>query len=142
MAEVSPASTPPADTPVREVMSPGVIALPDDTTIGACARAMYERRTHAVLIVGGDRQPRGWIFHLDILRHLQSDPLTTLAGDAVSQEAAVIDSEATVEEAAERMVSENLTHLLVAKSRGSIPDGVLSSWDVVAFYARFYGHSM
>ena len=40
--------------------SPGVIALSSDTTIGACASAMHERHTHAVLIIDQhSRLPRG-----------------------------------------------------------------------------------
>jgi CBS domain-containing protein len=41
----------PSHASVRDVMSPGVIALSSGTTIGACASAMHERHTHAVLIV-------------------------------------------------------------------------------------------
>jgi CBS domain-containing protein len=140
MAEMRPATALPPDTLVRDVMSPGVIAVPDDTSIGACARVMHERRTHAVLVVGRDRRPRGWILHVDVLEHLQSDPLTTIAGEVVSQEAAVIDPDASVQEAAERMLRENVSHLLVAPTPDSMAEGVLSSWDLISFYARSYGH--
>jgi CBS domain-containing protein len=131
-----------AQTPVRTVMSPGVIALSRDTTIGACASAMRERHTHAVLIVDdASRLPQGWVLHRDILEHIDSDPLTTLAGDAISQDVSLIAPEATVKEAADRMLAEGLTHLLVANSLEAIPEGVISSWDIVAFYASSYGRS-
>jgi CBS domain-containing protein len=127
----------PSRTPVRTVMSPGVIAVSGETTVSACAATMHARQTHAVLVVDErTRQPSGWVFHLDVLRYLREDPLTTRAADVVSQEAAYIDPEDTVEEAAERMVSDGLTHLLVGHGPDSIPEGVLSSWDLVAFYAR------
>ena len=131
-----------AETPVRQAMSRGVIALPEDSTIGACALAMRERRTHAILIVTSEREPLGWIFHLDILRHIAGDPLTTLARDAVSATAEIIEPEVSVQEAAERMVDGKVTHLLVAKSRQSIPEGVLSTWDLVSFFARAFGHAI
>jgi CBS domain-containing protein len=122
---------------VRDVMSPGIIVVAGDTTVAACAAIMYERRTHAVLVVDDrSREPLGWVFHRDVLRHLRSDPLTTVAADVVSAEPAYIDPEATVDEAAERMVQENITHLLVGKSPDRIPEGVISSWDLVAHYAR------
>jgi CBS domain-containing protein len=122
---------------VRDVMSPGIIVVASDTTVAACAAIMYERRTHAVLVVDDrSREPLGWVFHRDVLRHLRSDPLTTVAADVVSAEPAYIDPEATVDEAAERMVQENITHLLVGKSPDRIPEGVISSWDLVAHYAR------
>jgi CBS domain-containing protein len=123
-------------------MSPGVIALSRDTTIGACASAMLDRHTHAVLIVDeSSRLPEGWVFHRDILKHIESDPLTTIAHDAVSQDVSVIAPEATVKEAADRMLSDGSTHLLVASSLEAIPEGVISSWDIVAFYASTYGRS-
>jgi CBS domain-containing protein len=121
---------------VRDVMSPGVIAVPSDTTVRACAETMSERHTHAVLVIDQrTREPMGWVTHLDVLHYLRSDPMTTLAGGVVSQEAAYIDGDATVEEAAERMIRDEATHLLVG-SPSVIPEGVLSSWDLVAHYAR------
>lgn len=121
---------------VRDVMSPGVIAVPSDTTVRACAQTMFERRTHAVLVVDqGSRDPVGWVTHRDVLKYLRSDPMTTLAGGVVSREPAYIDPDATVEEAAEQMVAESTTHLLVGAPE-VLPQGVLSSWDLVAHYAR------
>ena len=79
--------------------------------------------------------------HNDILEHIESDPLTTIAGGAVSQDVAVIAPESTVKEAAELMLSEGRSHLLVASSPEAIPEGVLSSWDIVSFYARSHGRS-
>jgi CBS domain-containing protein len=121
---------------VRDVMSPGVIAVPSDTTVRACAQTMFERRTHAVLVVDQrTRDALGWVTHQDVLRYLRSDPMTTLAGGVISQEPAYIDADATVEEAAEQMIEASTTHLLVG-SPAVIPEGVLSSWDLVAHYAR------
>ena len=121
---------------VRDVMSPGVIAVPSDTTVRACADTMCKRRTHAVLVIDQrSREPLGWVTHLDVLHYLRSDPMTTLAGGVVSKEAAYINGDATVEEAAEQMIRDETTHLLVG-SPTVIPEGVLSSWDLVAHYAR------
>src|SRR5688500_17520156 len=98
-------------------MSPGVIALTSDTTIGACASAMRERHTHAVLIIDrSSRLPQRWVLHSDILEHLESDPLTTIAGRAVSQDVSLIAPESPVKEAADLMLAKGVTHLLVANS--------------------------
>jgi len=130
----------PSQTPVRAVMSPGVIAISGETTVSACAATMHARRTHAVLIVDEvTRTPAGWVFHRDVLKHLHEDPLTTRAADVVSQEATYIDPEETVEEAADRMVAGDLSHVLVGHGPDSIPEGVLSSWDLVAYYAGRVG---
>jgi CBS domain-containing protein len=121
---------------VRDVMSPGVVAVSGQVTAGACADAMHARRTHAVLVINPQtREPIGWVSHRDVLVHILEDPLLTLASRSVSQEAAWIDPAATVEEAARRMQEDDLTHLLVGEP-GEIPEGVISSWDVVGFFAN------
>src|ERR671915_2180575 len=92
---------------VRDVMSPGVIAVPSDTTVRACAQTMFERRTHAVLVIDQrNRDPIGWVTHQDVLKYLRSDPFTTLAGAAVREVPAYIEPDATVEQAADMMVAE------------------------------------
>lgn len=126
----------PSHTPVRAVMSPGIIAVSGDTTLLACAATMAARRTHAVLVVDPrERTPAGWVFHRDVLAHLREDPELTRAADVVSEEAVYIHPEDTVDEAAEQMIREDLTHLLVGHGPDSIPEGVLSSWDLVRYYA-------
>ena len=124
-----------AGVTVREVMSPGVVAVSGELTAGACAEAMHARRTHAVLVIDpANREPIGWVSHRDVLLHILEDPLLTLASTSVSQEPTWIDPSATVEEAAQRMQSEDVSHLLVGEP-GTIAEGVISSWDVVGYYA-------
>jgi CBS domain-containing protein len=84
----------------------------------------------------GSRKPAGWVFHLDVLKHLREDPLTTRAADLVSQQVTYVDPDDTVEDAADRLIAEGLTHLLVGYGPETVPEGVLSSWDVVRHYAR------
>ncbi|MGH2954246.1 MAG: CBS domain-containing protein [Solirubrobacterales bacterium] len=117
-------------------MSPGVIAVSGEATVRRCAQTMATRKTHAVLVIDGrTRTPIGWVLHRDVLGHLRGDPFTTRAAEVVSAEAAYIDPDETVEDAADRMIAEGLTHLLVGYGPEAVPEGVLSSWDVVAHYA-------
>jgi CBS domain-containing protein len=126
----------PSQTPVRSIMSPGVIAISGDTTVRACAATMATRRTHAVLVIDeSTRQPLGWVLHEDVLGHLREDPFTTRAADVVSREATYIHPDDTVEEAADLMIKEGITHLLVGPTPDAIPAGVISSWDLVSYYA-------
>jgi CBS domain-containing protein len=125
-----------ASATVRDVMSPGVVAVSGEATAGACAEAMHARRTYAVLVIDpSTREPLGWVSHRDVLVHILEDPLLTLASRSVSEEPAWIDPSATVEEAARRMQRDELTHLLVGEP-GTIAEGVISSWDVVGFFAN------
>jgi CBS domain-containing protein len=126
----------PSETTVRSVMSPGIIAISGEATVSACAATMAERRTHAVLVVDPvSRTPAGWVFHRDVLKHMREDPFTTRAAAIVSKEAAYIHPEDTVEAAAERMLRDDVTHLLVGSGPDDVPEGVLSSWDLVSFYS-------
>lgn len=129
-------SSPLSRVTVRDVMSPGIVAVSGGSTAGACAVAMHARRTHAVLVIDPQtREPIGWVSHRDVLLHILEDPLLTLASSSVSQQPAWIDPAATVEEAAQRMQREDLTHLLVGEP-GEIAEGVISSWDVVGYFAN------
>jgi CBS domain-containing protein len=124
-----------AGVTVRDVMSPGVVAVSGEVTAGACAEAMHARRTHAVLVINpATSEPIGWVSHRDVLMHILEDPLLTLASRSVSQEPTWIDPAASVEEAARRMQQEDVSHLLVGEP-GTIAEGVISSWDVVGYYA-------
>lgn len=124
-----------AGTTVRDIMSPGVVAVSGEVTAGACAEAMHARRTHAVLVINpATSEPIGWVSHRDVLMHILEDPLLTLASRSVSQQPTWIDPSASVEEAARRMQEEDVSHLLVG-APGTIAEGVISSWDVVGYYA-------
>src|SRR2546423_15430053 len=101
--------TPPA-TPVRSIMSPGIIAMSGEATVAACAAAVSTRRTHAVLIIDpANRVPLGWVFHQDVPGHLRDDPYTTRAADVVSAEASRIPPEETVEVAAATLVDKGIS---------------------------------
>ena len=124
-----------AGVTVRDVMSPGVLAVSGELTAGACAEAMHARRTHAVLVINPvTSEPIGWVSHRDVLMHVLEDPLLTLASASVSQQPTWIEPSASVEEAVRRMQEEDVTHLLVGEP-GTIAEGVVSSWDVVGYYA-------
>jgi CBS domain-containing protein len=124
-----------AGATVRDVMSPGVVAVSGELTAGACAEAMHARRTHAVLVINPTTlEPIGWVSHRDVLMHILEDPLLTLASTSVSKEVTWIDPAASVAEAARRMQEEDVSHLLVGEP-GTIAEGVVSSWDVVGYYA-------
>jgi CBS domain-containing protein len=100
---------------------------------------LAEPRVAAVLILDpAPHRPRGWISEQDVLRLIGEDRLTALAGEALSEAAAFIAPEISVQDAADRMVAEGGTHLLVGSS-DVVTLGVVSLGDIVAFYARVYG---
>jgi CBS domain-containing protein len=133
-----PTSLPP-ETPIREVMSPGVIALSAEAMVIDCAVTMAERRTHAILILDpASHRPRGWISQQDVLRLIGEERLAALAGDALSEAATFIAPDVSVRDAANTMLAEGGTHLLVG-SPDAVALGVVSIGDIVAFYARLYG---
>lgn len=136
------ASVSPADTPVRDVMSPGVIALSSETALSEIALVMCARNVHAVLVIDEiKRDPIGWIHDEDVLEFIDRDPLTTVARDVVSQEAGRIHPEATVQEAAEMMRELGTNHLLVTQGPRAISLGVISAWDLMGFYSRYHGRA-
>ena len=55
--------------------------------------------------------------------------------DDLSVVRAIMREEADKVIAADTMVEQGISHLLVGHGSGTLPEGVLSSWDLVAFYA-------
>ena len=50
------------EVPVRTIMRPGVIAVPEDASLRQAQRAMAAHGVHAVLVVGARQGiPLGWV---------------------------------------------------------------------------------
>lgn len=60
-------------TPVREIMTPGVVAVGPDAPVDDVVGAMLASNVHRLYVVGGDGTLAGVISSGDILRHLRRD---------------------------------------------------------------------
>lgn len=121
------------ETPIRDLMNPGVVAISADASLRAAYRAMAYRRVHAVLVIAPDGRPLGWVTARGLLSHVERDTSLTDIRDAISEEALTIVSSASVAEAIELMQASDSSHLIVVRQPGSFPVGTISDLDIAAF---------
>ncbi len=128
---------------VRDVMTPGVISCPAETPLRVVARMMTAYRVHAV-VVFDDRDDfeleRGWgiVSDLDLVAAGALADERTAGGTAASPLVTVSPAE-TVERAAQLMVENEVTHLVVAEPGARRPAGIISTLDVARAIAAEAG---
>ncbi|MCS6907973.1 MAG: CBS domain-containing protein [Anaerolineales bacterium] len=129
------------DAKVKDFMRPGVLTCRKDTRIGQVAVMLDQHRVHSLMVTDRDGRIVGVITDFDLLagEWLSQDPQSLevmrslTAGDLMSSPVASIDANASIKEAAERMVKEDIRRLLVT-DQGK-PVGVISVSDIVAHIA-------
>jgi CBS domain-containing protein len=121
------------ETPVRHVMTPGVVTIPEDASLRQVYRAMTAHSVRAVLVVGRtEGRPLGWVTARGLLGWIGKDESLASARDAITERATFIDASATAREAVVALLQAGVSHVLVRRSDDSMPEGVLSDLDLVA----------
>lgn len=132
-----PISGPRLDTPLRDLMTPGVVALPDSAALRVVFEAMRDHRIHAVLVV--DRQsaePLGWITSRALLAHAATELGLVTAGTAVDEQVVALEPSATAGEAIERMLASGASRVVVRHAHARLPEGVVTDLDLVELLVR------
>jgi CBS domain-containing protein len=124
-------------TPVRDIMRPGVIMLPDDASVVQAQRALLTHDVHAVLVVeGGTGRPMGWVTSRGLLGWCDRDTQLTRARLAVTEPALTIEPSATARKALELLDGAGAARLLVARRAEGMPEGVVADVDLLRLLAR------
>ena len=124
-------------TPVRDFMRPGVIAVSEDASLRQAERAMVRHGVHAILVLGRTSgRPLGWVTSRGMLRWINHDLGLVQAGRAVSETPTYIEPGATADEAVQALSDVAVSHLLVTRAPGETPQGVVSDLDVIALCTR------
>lgn len=124
------------DTPVRDIMRPGVIVLSEDASVVQAQRALISHGVHAVLVVEhGTGAPLGWITSRGLLRWCDRDVSLAHTRSAVDEPAVFIEPAATAREALEAMRAEGVSRLLVVHRQGGLPEGVVADVDLLRLVA-------
>jgi CBS domain-containing protein len=55
----------------RDVMTPHVVSVSEDVTVGEAARKLLESNIHRLLVVGADGRPLGILSTTDIIREMR-----------------------------------------------------------------------
>ena len=121
------------ETPVRDFMTPGVLTIAEDTSLGHVYRAMVAHSVHAVLILGRSQgRPLGWVTARGLLGWIGRDQSLACARDAITEAPPTIEPGASARDALIALSQAGTSHLLVSGRSDAMPEGVVSELDVVA----------
>jgi CBS domain-containing protein len=132
-------ATTPADrleAHVRTIMRPGVICVSDDSSLLQAKRALARHGVHAILVVAHDGgRPLGWVTDRGLLSWLEQDLALVQAGQAITEPATSVEPGASAREALDELRRPGVSHLLVSRTPGGPPQGVVAALDLVELVA-------
>jgi predicted transcriptional regulator len=116
---------------VSDIYHKGVILCKSDTPLQEVVRVMADTEVHAVMVAESERQPPvGVVSHTDAIAHYGEDLTAIHAGDVMTTRVVSISENATVAEAATKLLESNIHRLLVVDADNA-PLGILSTTDIV-----------
>jgi CBS domain-containing protein len=125
---------------VADVMRPGVMSCPPNTSLVTVAQTMTAHNIHAVVVSGltaelvaGDQVAWGMLSDMDLMRAVLSGIRDRRARDYTRSDAVAIQPSATLLHAAALMIKHDTAHLVVTDI--GRPIGMVSTLDVAASLA-------
>jgi CBS domain-containing protein len=124
---------------VSDAMHPGILSCDRDAPVGEVARIMATRHVHCVAVMDRSEQTGefvwGIVSDLDLIRAglRRGDEVT--AGAVARQPRLTLESTTALREAAQRMLEDDTSHVIVVEPRTRRPLGVLSTLDVAGVLA-------
>jgi CBS domain-containing protein len=121
------------DAQVRDFMTPGVLTIAEDASLGHVYHAMVAHSVHALLVVGRtEGRPLGWVAARGLLGWVGRDRSLAAARDAITERPLTIEPGASAREALIALSQPGRSHLLVCRHEDATPEGVISELDLVA----------
>lgn len=116
---------------VRDIYHKGVIFCKPDTPLQEVVRVMADTEIHALMVAEREGEPPlGVVSHTDAIAHY-GEELTAIQAHAVMTPSVVsISEDASVEEAAKKLLESHIHRLLVVSADGK-PLGILSTTDII-----------
>lgn len=129
---------PDPNTPIRRIMTRGVIRVSPETTIADAVSILRRNQITGAPVVEG-QQVVGILSVSDLLGALEdSEQFRELeertVAEVMTRSVLAVTREATVAEAAAAMVRHDVHRLVVVETDGSLA-GILSTVDLLAYYA-------
>ena len=123
---------------VSNVMSDAILVCRGKTPITSAARAMTSSGWRSVLVVDAKGKVLGVVSGKDLLKFVQNGVDESLVVRDVMHPALTIDINASLREAAERMIQNHYHRLVVIDEEDpdAFPLGAISTFDIVAEMAR------
>jgi predicted transcriptional regulator len=115
---------------VRDIYHKGVIFCKPDTPLQEVIRVMADTEIHAIMVAEGEgKPPVGVVSHSDAIAHYGEEE-TVQARDVMTSNVISISEDATMEEAAKKLLESHIHRLLVVSEDGKSL-GILSTTDII-----------
>nr|HID12846.1 CBS domain-containing protein [Anaerolineae bacterium] len=116
---------------VRDIYHKGVIFCKPDTPLQEVVRVMADAEIHAIIVAEREGEPPvGVVSHTDAIAHYGEDLTAIQARDVMTSNVVGVPEDATVEEAAKKLLESHIHRLLVVSEDGK-PLGILSTTDII-----------
>ena len=127
-----------AHVSVSDAMHTGLLTTDADTPLSVAAKLMTDRQVHAVAVVqrGVMSRPMAILSALDVTAVVASGVDEPSAGDAARTDVVTVCADVGIETAAQIMVDEHLSHLIVVSPASGQVEGILSALDIAAVYGQ------
>ncbi|MFO7743225.1 MAG: CBS domain-containing protein [Anaerolineae bacterium] len=115
---------------VRDIYHKGVIFCKPETPLQEVVRVMADTEIHAIMVAEREGNPPvGVVSHMDTIAHYSEDLTAIQARDVMTPEVVSIAQNATVKDAAKRLLDSDIHRLLVVDD--DKPLGILSTTDII-----------
>ncbi len=123
---------------VADVMSRAYLVCRDTTPVASVARGMTDARYRSVLVVSPRGQPLGVVSGLDLIAYSREEGCGEATAADVMHPALTIHPEASLRQAADRMIEHHHHRLIVVDPSDpeAMPLGIISTYDIVAEMAH------
>jgi CBS domain-containing protein len=120
---------------VFDAMHPGVVSCPAAVPLRVVARMLASHRIHALIVFAEHRaaEPSEWsvVSDIDVVRAaVRGDVDSATAGGIAASPVVLVSPADTLDHAAELMIENETTHLIVVDPQSARPIGVLSTLDL------------
>ena len=116
---------------VRDIYHKGVILCKPDSPLQEVVRVMADTEVHAVMVTEHEGEPPvGVVSHIDIIAHYGENLSTIQAREVMTSNVINIPEDATVEDAAKKLLESQIHRMLVVSADGK-PLGILSTTDII-----------
>ncbi len=121
---------------VKEIMAKQITSLPIDRTVREAAELMTRADVGSILVFA-EGTPVGIVTERDIVRKIVAEEIDSskvLVGDVMSTPLVTVSSEATIEEASERLMTFKIKYLPVIEKEEVV--GMVASKDIALALAK------
>jgi CBS domain-containing protein len=116
---------------VRDIYHKGVIFCKPETPLQEVVRVMADTEIHAIMVAEREgTAPMGVVSHMDTIAHYGEDLTAIEARDVMSSTVISVPENATVKEAAKKLLQSDIHRLLVVSDENK-PLGILSTTDII-----------